>query len=230
LKDLTFTVVEQNGQRAALSCSLERVLLAGYTGRDRTKVMEHIHELEQLGVAPPGRVPMVFTVPPDLATVEPRIAVASPDTSGEVEFYLAPAAGRWLVGVGSDHTDRKQEAIDVAASKALCSKVLSREVWRYDDLAGHWDQIEIRSWAVDSSGRHRYQEGRLDAFLSVDKLLVELHDAGYDRLDGCLIFGGTLPTIAGLVCGNRFEGELHDPVLGRTLRCGYDVAVAPNAT
>ena len=38
-----------------------------------------------------------------------------------------------------------------------------------------------------------------------------------------LIFGGTLPTIGGFNFGQRFEVELHDPVLDRSLTCAYDV-------
>ena len=225
MKNLALTVVEKDGRSSPASFRVQQVLLAGYTGRDRAKVTEHIDELTKLGVAPPERVPMVYIVPPELLSTEPKMTVAGPETSGEVEFYLVPTADGLLVGVGSDHTDRKEEAIDVAASKVLCSKVLSRQVWRYDDLQDHWDRIEIRSWVTDDAGRHPYQDGRLDSFMIVENILRELAGAGYNDLDERVIFGGTLPTLGGFVYGRRFEAELRDPVLERSLTCDYDVVL-----
>ncbi len=223
MTQLAISVVEKDGRAAERLVPVERVLLAGYTGRDRARVLEHVRELQQLGVAPPPRVPMVYEVAPSLVTVEPRIVVNNTATSGEVELVVIPAGDGLLVGVGSDHTDRAREAIDVAESKTLCPKVVSREVWRYEDLKDHWDRIEIRAWTTDDGGRRLYQEGRLDAFMKVEDLLAEVRQSGHDALDGRLIFGGTIPTTGGFVYGRRFEAELRDPVLGRSLHCGYDV-------
>ena len=223
MNEISATVIEKDGGSVVVRCAIEEVLLAGYTGRDRAGVLEHIHELEALGIAPPSRVPMVYVVGADLITSESRIAAVSPDTSGEAEFYFLPTSDGLLVGVGSDHTDRKQEAIDIAASKRLCPKVVSRDVWRYANLEDHWDRIEIRSWMTNAEGHRLYQDGHLGAFLAPGDLLDELRRAGHDRLDGRLIFGGTLPVIGGLICGSHFEAELRDPVLGRSLSISYDV-------
>jgi hypothetical protein len=111
----------------------------------------------------------------------------------------------------------------VDESKRMCPKAVSREVWRYDDLQDHWDQVEIRSWVTDRGQRQLYQEGRLDVFLAVDDLLAELRAAGHADLDETIVFGGTLPTHGGVVYGQRFEVELRDPVLDRRLTCAYDV-------
>ncbi len=71
-----------------------------------------------------------------------------------------------------------------------------------------------------------YQEGRLEAFLRVDELLAKVRQADYSELDGREIFDGTLQTIGGLTYGRRFEAELHDRNLKRTVRCAYDVTVS----
>jgi hypothetical protein len=223
---LEVQLAERDARTVPLRLPITQVLLAGYTGRDRGKVLEHIHELEQLGVAPPPRVPMVYEVLPALITSAERITVNEPQTSGEVEFYLVPTEQGLIVGLGSDHTDRKQEAVDVAYSKTLCSKVVSRTVWRYADVRDHWDRLEIRSWATEGGRRRIYQSGALDEFLRVEEVLSALERAGYTDLDGRLIFGGTFPTAEGFVYADRFESELRDPVLGRTLHCAYDVIVA----
>jgi hypothetical protein len=215
---------EANGTSVPLQLAFDEVILVGYTGRDRTAVLEHIRELETLGVAPPDRVPAIYRVAADLVTSDSRLTVSGPSTSGEAEFFVLHSPFGVLIGVGSDHTDREHEAIDVAASKALCGKVISRQVWRFSDVAAHWDQLELRAWTTDDAGRELYQSGSLGTLLGVPDLLAEVAAAGI-VVDQKLIFGGTLPTIGGFTFGQRFEVELHDPVLERTLRCAYDVVL-----
>ena len=96
---------ETDGQVTDVKVPIERVILVGYSGRDRAAVLEHIRELETLGVAPPERVPAIYPVAPELVTTGTRLAVDAPRTSGEAEFVIVPSAAGYLVGVGSDHTD-----------------------------------------------------------------------------------------------------------------------------
>ena len=222
---LNLEVVERDGRLTPLVAGIEQVLVAGYTGRDRASVLAHIDELEKLGVAPPPRVPMVYVLDSGSLTTAPTIQVWSSKTSGEIEFCLIPTDGGTFVAVGSDHTDREQETVDVEGSKRLCPHPISRQVWRYEDVRDRWDELTIRSWNTDDSGRHLYQEGTLESFLSVESLLEEVRAAGHANLSGRLIFGGTVPTLSGFIYGSRFEAELRDPGLGRALECAYDVTL-----
>lgn len=220
---LTLTVRGANGVSRPLTVPVSDVALAGYTGRDRAKVMEHINELERAGVRPPDRVPAVFHVPAELAVVTASI-VAGANTCGEAEFVLLASPEGRLVGVGSDHTDREIERSDVPRSKAACPKVIGPEVWRYEDVSEHWDSLELRSWSTLGGTKRLYQEGRLSDFIAADTLLAELADAGHPDRPGLLAFGGTLPLRnGGFEFGQRFDVELHDPVLKRTLSAGYEV-------
>jgi hypothetical protein len=124
--------------------------------------------------------------------------------------------------VGSDHTDRVRETVDVAESKALCGKVMSYEVWPLSTLEPHWDRLELRAWTTDVRGRRLYQEGCLDTLLRPAQLLAEIEREGMDT-DRRLVFSGTLPTLGGLAYASRFEVELRDPVLQRRLCCAYEV-------
>src|ERR1043166_4164140 len=72
---LQLTIAEKDGRETPLTASIEQVVLAGYTGRDQAHVLDHIHELEKLGVAPPPSIPMVYVVPPQLLTTADSIAV-----------------------------------------------------------------------------------------------------------------------------------------------------------
>jgi hypothetical protein len=221
---LALQVCETDGQVTSIAVPIERVILVGYSGRDRVAVLEHIRELETLGVAPPERVPAMYPVTPDLVTTGSRLAVDAPRTSGEAEFVILPSPAGYLVGVGSDHTDRERETIDVLASKAACGKVIGNEVWRLDAVQAHWDTLELRAWSTDARGRVLYQEGRLGALLNPDQLLAEVAGACGDAT-ATLIFSGTVATIGGFAYGSRFEVELRDGVLDRELRCAYDVVV-----
>jgi hypothetical protein len=223
VRELRLSIAERDGRLVPTQVPVRRVLLAGYTGRDRAQVAAHIHELEELGVTPPERIPMVWDVAPTLLTTTSRIGVSGAETSGEAEFCVVAHGGELLIGVGSDHTDRRLEAIDLAASKAACPKVLSAQVWRYADLRPQWDELLLRAWVGEGAERRLYQEGTLASFLSLEAELEELQRWGYATFDESVLFGGTLSAIGGLAYAAHFEAELADPRLHRSLRCGYEI-------
>jgi Protein of unknown function (DUF2848) len=175
-------------------------------------------------VPPPTSVPAIYEVSPALVTTEPWLVVRSPETSGEAEFYVQQTCLGLMIGVGSDHTDRRHEAIDIAESKRLCGKVISRDVWRLADVEAHWDSLELCAWSTRQGERRVYQSGRLETLMPVPDLLAEVARAGL-AAEHAMVFGGTLPTVDGFVYASRFEVELRDPVLDRMLSVAYDVAV-----
>jgi len=139
---------------------------------------------------------------------------------------LIGSGGRIFVGVGSDHTDRKVEAYGVTVSKQMCDKPLAPVLWNLADIADHWDQIVLRSFATINGERVLYQEGRLDGMLGVDDLIARGFDGG-KLPDGCAVFGGTFAAKGGIRSATRFEFEIDDPVLKRSIRHGYDVIELP---
>lgn len=202
------------------------VALAGFTGRNQEEVRSHIRELEESGIPPPAQWPVVYAVTPDCLTTDGKIEVLHEETSGEVEFVIILTAGKRYIAVGSDHTDRCGERLDIAIAKQLVRRVISQEIWRYEDVADHWDQLRMRSYLVESSGRRLYQEGRADLLLPVDQIVECVAARSSWPLEDAVIFGGTLPIIGGaLVYGPRFEVELSDPVTSRSLRAAYDVCI-----
>jgi hypothetical protein len=109
---------------------IKHLVIAGWTGRDQTALEAHIRELEALGIARPKSTPIFYRVAASLLTSADRIEVIGADSSGEVEVIVyALADGMWL-GLGSDHTDRKAEAIGVTLSKQMCAKPVSALLWR----------------------------------------------------------------------------------------------------
>lgn len=198
---------------------IRELVIAGWTGRDETALRKHIRELEAIGVKPPKRTPVFYRVAATLFTHADSIQVSGPDTSGEVEFVLIQGAGAMRLAVGSDHTDRKAEALGVSLSKQLCAKPVSKENWRLDDVMPHWDRLTLRSWADDKL----YQEGQVTAMRAPEDLLLR-----YGGLRaGSAMFCGTLAVKDALRPARKFSMELEDPVLGRKLRHEYWVEALP---
>jgi hypothetical protein len=223
--DLTFTVDAQD-TTTPLTLAIDQAVIAGWTGRDPVARDKHIAELEAVGIARPASTPIYYRVSARRLTTADSIEVCGDDSSGEVEFVLIGWQGRIFIGCGSDHTDRKVEAYSVTVSKQMYDKVVAPVLWELEDVAGHWDRMILRSHAWIGGERVLYQEGTLDAMLPVADLIARGFD-GKKLPDGCAMFGGTFAAKGGVRPADRFEFELEDPVLKRTIRHAYDVITLP---
>jgi uncharacterized protein DUF2848 len=206
---------------------IRALVIAGWAGRDAARVDAHVRELEKEGIPRPPRTPMFYQVAPSLLTAAEVIEVAGGTTSGEVECLLVARDDGLWVGLGSDHTDRALERTSVAKSKQMCGKPVARPLWRMRDVAPHWDQLELRSFINAGSERRLYQQGTTAALLHPDVLVAEFGARGGAFAAGAAMFCGTLPTVDALCPAARFEIELVDPVLGRTIRHAYTIRVLP---
>jgi hypothetical protein len=223
--DLTFTI-DALDATTPLTLPIDQAVIAGWTGRDPVARDKHIAELEAIGIARPASTPIYYRVAARRLTTADSIEVSGGDSSGEVEFVLIGWQGRIFVGLGSDHTDRKVETYSVTVSKQMCDKVVAPVLWELEDVAGHWDRMILRSHAWIGGARVLYQEGTLDRMLSVEDLIQRgFGGAGFP--DGCAMFGGTFAAKGGIRPASRFECELEDPVLKRSIRHAYDVIELP---
>ena len=223
--DLAFTIDAQ-GTATPLTLAINQAVIAGWTGRDPVARDKHIAELEAIGIARPATTPIYYRVSARRITTADSIEVSGNDSSGEVEFVLIGWQGRIFVGLGSDHTDRKVETYSVTVSKQMCDKVMAPVLWELEEVAGHWDQMILRSYAWIDGARVLYQEGKLDSMLSVTDL-IQGGFGGKGLPDGCAMFGGTFAAKGGIRPASRFEYELEDPVLKRSIRHAYDVIALP---
>ena len=196
------------------SHKITELVIAGWTGRDEAALKKHIKELEELGVKPPKTTPIFYRVSANLFCHSQEIQVSGADTSGEVEFVLIKVKDDLRVAVGSDHTDRKAEAIGVTLSKQLCAKPVSIETWRYDEVKPHWERLVLRAWADGEL----YQEGPVSAMRSPEDLMGR-----YPLKPGYAMFCGTLAARGGIRPSSRFAMELDDPVLKRKLKHEYTI-------
>src|SRR3982074_3686489 len=223
--DLAFTIDAQ-GATTPLTLAIDQAVVAGWTGRDPVARDKHIAELEAIGIARPASTPIYYRVSARRLTTEDSIEVSGAESSGEVEFVLIGWQGRIFVGAGSDHTDRKVETYSVTVSKQMCDKPLAPVLWELEEVIGHWDQMILRSHAWIDGARVLYQEGTLDSMLPV----AELIQRGFGATglpEGCAMFGGTFAAKGGIRPASRFEFELEDPILKRSIRHAYDVIELP---
>ena len=206
---------------ATRRANIDTLIAAGWTGRDRAAVEHHIAELAAVGVQRPSAIPCFYRLGPNLLTQADTIDVVGSHSSGEVEFVLLSLENGLHVGVGSDHTDRRVEAYSVTVSKQMCPKPLGRELWTFADVAGHWDDLVLRSWVTRDGTRQLYQEGSVTKMLAATDL-IERYLGRDDLLPvGTAMYCGTLTAIGGIGGGERFEIELHDPVRNRRLQHAY---------
>jgi hypothetical protein len=214
------------GHRDRISAQIDTLVIAGWAGRDPAAIEHHIEELAAIGVPRPSSVPVYYRVGAATLTQADTLAVLGPDSSGEVEPVLVSLADGLWIGIGSDHTDRKAETMGIALSKQLCGKPVGRQLWRYEEVEGHWDEIVLRAWATVDGERVIYQEGPLTA-LRTPRDLMERVPGGPTLAPGTAMFCGTLGAIGGIRPATRFEMELADPILGRSMRHAYDIEVLP---
>jgi hypothetical protein len=207
--------------------AIQNLVIAGWTGRNVEALEAHIRELEALGVKRPKSVPVFYRVAASLLTQSDSIQVMENDSSGEVEFVLYVMPDGVWVGVGSDHTDRKAETIGVTLSKQMCAKPVSSTIWRFDEVAPHWDRLMLRSYIRQGKERVLYQEGLVAAMRSPDELMT-LYGGGKQLAPGTAMFGGTLAVHGGIRSSEVFEMELEDPVLGRTISHRYRIDSLPS--
>jgi hypothetical protein len=186
-----------------------RLIVAGYTGRDEAAVAEHIAELAAIGVPPPPSVPAFYELDPTLVTVSDVIEVAGAHTSGEVEPVLIRHDGEYLLAVGSDHTDRDLERVDIADAKAACPKPVGAEVVSLGAAPEiDWDALTVQSSVNGSS----YQRGGVGSLRHPADLLQRMTGTLGEVSGDFVLFCGTMPLLVGeFVYGQSWHVELTLP-------------------
>jgi hypothetical protein len=224
---LEFHLAARQGDSQRIGFTVATLIVAGWTGRDEAALRHHIEELAAIGVPRPSSVPVFYRNSTLNVTQSSQVQVLGPDTSGEAEPVVVAHDGRLWLTVGSDHTDRKAETMGIALSKQLCAKPVGRDLWLLDDVAAHWDQLKLRAFATIDGRRVTYQEGTLAGMRTPTDLIARY---GAALSSGTMMFCGTLAAIGGIRPASRFEMELEDPVLNRTLKHAYDVDILPVVT
>ena len=217
---MKFKVLEKNGREEIIDFIPSHIINAGYTGRDQAAVQAHVDELKEKGVPAPEKTPVYFTKFADRITQDEIFEVLDEkDHSGEVEFALFFYGGNVYVGVGSDHTDRALEIVDIPKAKQVYPNTISKELWRLDDVIDHWDDIIIRSFIKVDGAKRLFQEAKLTAMLDAAELITRTKAllADPEKTDGLVIYSGTVASLFNAEYSPYFESELEDPIFNRRL-------------
>ena len=204
---------------APVAFAPDAFVIAGYTGRDRAAVQEHIDELAHQGIAPPPEVPMWYQMPTSILTTAPAIEVPTHETCGEVEPVLIGIDGALYLGIGSDHTARDLERDDIAASKRVCPKPLGRSVARIDALDERFDALRLAS-TIDGKA---YQSGTFAQIVALSTLYAAFRERS--NATRFALFCGTVPLLThAFRFGTTFAAQIDGDTLRAPLTLTYDVA------
>ena len=222
--EILLVIEEKKGSRP-LTFAYTRMVNAGYVGKNQEEVRRHIRELAAKGIAGPLRTPTLYPVVCKALSRDAAIEVYGRETSGEVEYVLLVVDEKEVyVGIGSDHTDRRLEEIDIPRAKQICPNLIGERVWPLHEVAAHWDDLLMRSKVVKDGQNILYQEGRLGLLLNPAELMDFVKTKLAGPLKNFIIFSGTMGMLTGeFVFGERFAVELIDEKLDRRLAFSYDV-------
>ncbi len=217
--------LETKKGRSPLAFHYRWMVNAGYVGKNQEEVRRHIEELAAKGIPGPPSTPTLYPVVLSALTTEDEIEVYGDKCSGEVEYVLlVKDPGEVYVGLGSDHTDRFLEEVDIPRAKQICPNIMCPGVWSLDEVAAHWDDLMMASSVTIDGEAIRYQEGRLGLLLNPAELMDFVQGKLGGPLQDTVIFSGTMGMLGGeFLYGERFSAELVDSHLDRRLGIDYQV-------
>ncbi|WP_017437676.1 DUF2848 family protein [Saccharococcus caldoxylosilyticus] len=194
----------------------------GYSGRNKEHILSHIKELMALGVPEPKEIPELYPMRKSSITQESVIDVLGDQTTGEVEIVLifGESEDEIYVTVGSDHTDRALETVDIHKSKLVCDKPFATTVWSLQDVIDHWDDLELVSYIKEGNDWGLYQKSSVKSILPVNEIIRFLKNKNV-ILRNCIVFCGTVPLINGFKYANSYLMKIIDPVLENTISFQY---------
>ncbi len=99
-------------------------------------------------------------------------------------------------------------------------------VWRWQDVAAHWDEVTIHSTVIDGDRTVEYHRAGVDEFWTPPEMRASIDDRVTPVAGAKILFSGTVVSLDGELCfGRIFIMSLRDPVLGRTIEHTYRTVV-----
>jgi len=225
---LAMTLEKWPNDRVALDIEVGRVYNLGFTIRDAEKMQRHLEECYAVGV-PELKVdkpPLIFPMSSWATITDSDVSVQRARTSGEVEIVTISLAGELYVGVGSDHTDRELETIDIPWSKQVAPNVLAPTLWRWADVEGHWDDVMLESYVSDGGEEILYQRASVSEFWTPVEMVTSLVGRVPETTAAQILFSGTVVSEGEqLNFGRKWRIAMIDPVFNRKIEHSYQIVV-----
>lgn len=208
-----------------IQVGIEYCIVTDWARRD-TGSAERSYERSELRLAQSLQQPKFYPVANNQLNQSERVQVVGKQSTGAAEVLLFKHNHELLVSLVSDHTDRGLEVHNSALSKQVCVKPMARSAWRYEDVADHWDELELRAWLVREGHPELYQEGTLEMLIPPLEL-IKLHFGTEDLPNGTALTCGTVTTVGKIRSAPTFVMELTDPHHELNLRHEYFVETLP---
>jgi hypothetical protein len=218
-------LLQKNNTLTPLSITVDKMVNAGFTGRNQAEVKHHLDELAAKGIEVPDSTPTLYPVIPSALTMETVIEVYGEETSGEIEYVLFIKNDNEIyIGIGSDHTDRTLEELDIPRAKQITPNLISPVVWDLNDVAEHWDDLSMECSVKKDTKTCLYQKGILSLLMSPSELMEFVSKKIEGPLNNIVIFSGTVKMeTEDFVFADTFSGLLSDPTLNRSIGFSYSV-------
>lgn len=199
-----------------------RVYNLGFTIRDKEKMQRHLDEVTGVHLDWPERPPIIFPISAWATITASDVPVQYETTSGEIEIVTVDTPDGLLIGVGSDHTDRKLETVDIPWSKQVAPNVLAPTFWRWSDVQDHWDEVRLESYVDDKL----YQRASVAEFWTPQEMVDSVQGRIGDVPGVKIFYSGTVVSEdERLDFGRSWSLRMIDPVTGYAIRHDYTVTV-----
>lgn len=202
--------------------NVNTVYCIGYAGRSLEKTMEHILELEKIGIPRPEEVPTLYPVRRNSLNQSGEIQVLGNESSGEAEIVLifGDTEDEVYITVGSDHTDRSLETVDINKSKQICDKPIANSAWKLSDVINHWDDLILTAQVQVSGEWLDYQRAKINEIIPLQEIKEFLVKKGV-VMKNSIVFSGTVPLLDGFKYGSAFKMSFIDEARGNEIHAEY---------
>ncbi len=224
-------LIESTKSTKPLQFEVKLHINGGFASRDQVAAQRTLDEMKREGInIPVKKTPIFWPKLTNRITTSNIIEVlAGSKSCGEVEATILLGKGKEkeiYIAVGSDHSDRELEKHDMVISKQMYPNVISKRVWRYEDVKQNWDAMVLRAWTVEADGKRTlYQEAKMNSLMTIEDFLDKAKEHIQGDIAGAVILMGTIPTLGGkLVFTPGFECELADEKAKKKLTCAYTIA------
>ena len=209
---------------ATQEVTITKAFCIGYTGRNKENTYAHIKELAEIGIPEPKEVPMLYPVSANTVLQDQPMEVLGEKTSGEAEIVLifGETEDEVYVTVGSDHTDRGLETVDINKSKQVCGKPFAKKAWKLEDVLDHWDELELSSQVYLDGEWVDYQQDSLQAIMPYEEIMAYIEKVDAPKKNS-IFFSGTVPLKDGFKYGTAFRMTFKDPVRNDDISASYEI-------
>ena len=150
----------------------------------------------------------------DRLTTSPEIQVLGDNTIAQAAILLIAAGAGMLIGIASNHKYIDQE------DPQLFSKPISRQVWRFQNVADHWKFLSIQSSCETGE---IFQNGNLAEFAPIDDIITLIASNQSSLEKGTAILCVGLPLLKSGRPSSSYNLKLSDQEKDQVLELNYQV-------